>query len=90
MIINTIIVPQGAEHQAVCRGLQQSNAENVRVIPIPLGTKNVEQILANYSSLINGRVLIMGLCGSLFSAIFCRRWSSYSKLLQFEPQLSKS
>lgn len=64
MIINTIVVPQGAEYQAVCRGLQQAEAKNVRVVPIPIGTNNVEQILANSSSL-GDKILITGLAGSL-------------------------
>ena len=64
--IDTIIVPQGAEYQAVCRGLQQAKVE-IQVISIPIGTKNVAGILANFSRELNNsrRVLIMGLCGSL-------------------------
>ncbi|MBE9044461.1 phosphorylase [Pleurocapsales cyanobacterium LEGE 10410] len=65
MIINTIVVPQGAEYQAVCRGLQQAKVKNIQVIPIAIGTRNVEQTLANCSSLIDRQVLITGLCGSL-------------------------
>jgi nucleoside phosphorylase len=64
--IDTIVVPQGAEYQAVCRGLQQAKNE-IQVISIPIGTKNVAGILANFSKQLNNsqRVLIMGLCGSL-------------------------
>ena len=64
--IDTIIVPQGAEYRAVDRGLQRANVE-VRVLTIPLGTKNVTEILANYSAQLNDsrRLLILGLCGSL-------------------------
>ena len=64
--IDTIIVPQGAEYRAVYRGLQKTNAE-VRVLTIPLGTKNVAQILSDRSvQLDNSRqLLILGLCGSL-------------------------
>ena len=67
--INTIIVPQGAEYRAVCRGLQRAKAE-VRVLTIPIGTKNVIEILANYSAQLDdsGRLLILGLCGSFDSA----------------------
>ena len=63
--IDTIVVPQGAEYQAVCRGLQQ--AVEIQVISIPIGTKNVAGVLANFSRQLNNsrRVLIMGLCGSL-------------------------
>ena len=64
--IDTIVVPQGAEYQAVCRGLQR--AVKIKVIAIPIGTRNVRQITdsrqldhLDHSQ----RVLIMGLCGSL-------------------------
>ena len=63
--INNIVVPQGLEYQAVCRGLQKANAK-VRVIAIPIGDRNPEAVLANYSQqLVDGGVLVMGLCGSL-------------------------
>ncbi len=64
--IDTIVVPQGAEYQAVCRGLQQANAD-IAAIAIPIGTKNVRQVLASYSQQLSQAqtVLIMGLCGSL-------------------------
>ena len=65
--INTIFVPQGAEYQAVCRGLKQVQTDRVRVISIPVGMKHVQQTIAsNYFRSSNSpRVLIMGLCGSL-------------------------
>ena len=49
--IDTIVVPQGAEYQAVCRGLKKARVNTVRVIPIPIGTKNVLQTLVNRSFL---------------------------------------
>ena len=66
-MIDTIVVPQGAEYQAVCRGLQLADAEPIQIITIPIGTKNIGQILASYSQQLaqSRRVLIMGLCGSL-------------------------
>ena len=69
MIINTIVVPQGAEYQAVCRGLHQAKAR-VRVIPIPIGTKNVERVLASCSLSSDRKILITGLGGS-----FCDLYS---------------
>lgn len=65
--IDTIVVPQGAEYQAVCRGLSQDNSQNIQVLPIPIGTNRIEATLANYAlELANSqRILIMGLCGSL-------------------------
>jgi hypothetical protein len=38
--IDTILVPQGAEYQAVCRGLKQANCQKTRVISIPIGVNN--------------------------------------------------
>ena len=64
--INTIVVPQGAEYQAVCRGLQH-RANKIQVIAIPIGTKDVLQVLVqrSFEFTTPQRVLIMGLCGSL-------------------------
>ncbi len=64
--IDTIVVPQGAEYQAVCRSLCQGKIANVQVIAIPLGSVNIRQTLASYAELSSSRqILIMGLCGSL-------------------------
>lgn len=65
--IDTIVVPQGAEYQAVCRGLQKFGLDRVQVIAIPIGTTNARHILASYSQQLDQsqRVLMMGLCGSL-------------------------
>ena len=65
--IDTIVVPQGAEYKAVCRGLAKANAGNIRVVAIPIGTNKIQQTLASYSVELNQAqsVLIMGLCGSL-------------------------
>lgn len=65
--INTIVVPQGAEYQAVCRGLSKAQVDSIQVIAIPIGVRQISQVLANYSQHIDSwtNVLIMGLCGSL-------------------------
>ncbi len=67
MLINTIVVPQGAEYQAVCRGLSKAQVDSIQVIAIPIGVRHISQVLANYSQQIDSwaNVLIMGLCGSL-------------------------
>ena len=64
--INNIVVPQGLEYQAVCRGLLQAKAK-VRVIAIPIGDRNPEAALSNYSQQRSDApgVLIIGLCGGL-------------------------
>jgi hypothetical protein len=58
-----IFVPQGAEYQAVCRGLGKT-INPPQVIPIPIGVKPVTKYLQNYD-LTGKRVLLMGLGGSL-------------------------
>lgn len=64
--VDTIVVPQGAEYQAVCRGLRRAKAE-IAVLKIPIGTNNVAETLANYSARLanSQQLLILGLCGSL-------------------------
>lgn len=68
--IDTIIVPQGAEYQAVCRGLPKSGLAQIQIITIPIGVENLAQVLASYSKQLSQAqgILIMGLCGSLRSA----------------------
>ena len=68
--INTILVPQGAEYKAVCRGLSGVTGSIPTVIAIPLGIKPLLKYLQQSQG--NGqflapksRVLIMGICGSL-------------------------
>lgn len=64
--VDTIVVPQGAEYQAICRGLRRTNTK-VTVLKIPIGTNNVTQVLANHSARLanSQQVLLLGLCGSL-------------------------
>lgn len=65
--IDTIVIPQGAEYQAVCRGLPKSGLAQIQIITIPIGTKNLAQVLTSYSKQLSQakKVLMMGLCGSL-------------------------
>ena len=64
--IDTIVVPQGAEYQAVNRGLKRAKAD-LRVIPIPIGIKSITQIVASYGEelAMAQNILLSGLCGSL-------------------------
>lgn len=66
--IQLILVPQGAEHQAVCRGLRQV-INPPAVFPIPVGAIAVTAYLEKLHQsgcLIPGQaVLVMGLCGGL-------------------------
>lgn len=69
--IQTILVPQGPEYKAVCRGLSRVSAAKPLVMPIPVGSKPLTRYLQklqadghclNYPQ---PKVLVMGLCGSL-------------------------
>lgn len=57
-----ILVPKGAEYNAVCRGVKSLDFQ---VFSIPVGVKALTQYLENDFSLFSSKVLIMGLCGSL-------------------------
>ncbi|MCL6754716.1 phosphorylase [Nostoc sp. CCCryo 231-06] len=63
--INTILVPQGAEYKAVCRGLSGVTGSIPTVIAIPVGMKPLLKYLQQGQFLAPSRVLIMGICGSL-------------------------
>ncbi|MCC5598791.1 5'-methylthioadenosine/S-adenosylhomocysteine nucleosidase family protein [Nostoc favosum] len=63
--INTILVPQGAEYKAVCRGLSGVTGSIPTVVAIPVGMKPLLKYLQQGQFLASSRVLIMGICGSL-------------------------
>lgn len=71
--IQAILVPQGAEYRAVCRGLSCVTGLKPEVVPLPVGTKAVTQYLQEWQpsrrlkSQLQPQVLVMGLCGSLNS-----------------------
>lgn len=61
-----ILIPQGAEHQAVLRGLKKIKADFIQVVAIPLGVNPVTEFLANWQPDpdIQG-ILVMGLAGAV-------------------------
>lgn len=64
--INTILVPQGAEYQAVCRAFRGVTGSIPTVVAIPVGMKPLLKYLQQGQFLAaKSRVLIMGICGSL-------------------------
>jgi len=68
--ISAIIVPQGAEYKAVCRGL--SNAKvSPPIFSVPVGSQPLRRSLENLKreglNVPQPQVLLMGLCGSLSS-----------------------
>ncbi|MCM0591150.1 MAG: 5'-methylthioadenosine/S-adenosylhomocysteine nucleosidase family protein [Gloeotrichia echinulata DVL01] len=66
-----ILVPQGAEYQAVCRGLSRVSGSKPTVIAIPVGIKSLTTYLhklqaqGQFPHHPQMKVLLMGLCGSL-------------------------
>ncbi|MFQ4146072.1 nucleoside phosphorylase [Chlorogloeopsis sp. ULAP02] len=69
--IQAILVCQGVEYQAVCRGLRRVPSSINSVVPIPVGGNAnsrflpTSQYLQELLKLPKPRVLVMGLCGSL-------------------------
>lgn len=61
--IDTILVPQGAEYQAVCKGLAQAGKSNIEIVPIPIGVDHLKEYLEKRN--LGQNLLILGLCGSL-------------------------
>jgi hypothetical protein len=70
-----ILVPQGAEYQAVCRGLSRVQPVKPLVLPIPVGPKPVTEYLERWQetkAYVKAKpksVLVMGLGGSLSSQL---------------------
>ncbi|MEM8604733.1 MAG: hypothetical protein AAGF24_12970, partial [Cyanobacteria bacterium P01_H01_bin.121] len=68
MHVATVLVPQGAEYQAVCRGLQRvAKSRQPNIIAIPAGPGAVSQFLQDNTSLTQTSEvsLLLGLAGSL-------------------------
>lgn len=70
-----ILVPQGAEYQAVCRGLSGVQSAKPLVLPIPVGIKPVTEYLERWQqteAFLAAKpksLLVMGLGGSLSSQL---------------------
>lgn len=67
--IDAILVPQGAEYFAVCRGLKYARRNQTEVISVPIGVNDIAQNLDRklFWQQKPQTVLMMGLCGSLYS-----------------------
>lgn len=69
--IHTILVPQGAEYQAVCRGLSQASTPQPQVLAIPIGSEPVIDYLKRwhkseqFPTNSHQKILLLGLAGSL-------------------------
>ncbi|WP_019506992.1 hypothetical protein [Pleurocapsa sp. PCC 7319] len=96
--IDTIVVPQGAEYQAVRRGIQQTGEQKINVISIPIGMHNIKQNwIQNYLQTTPPRqVLIMGLCGSLSPlysvgdiVVYQQCWDLNCSTVKTNPELTQ-
>ena len=69
--IQAILVPQGSEYKAVCRGLSRITPTKPLVLPIPVGPEPLARHLeklqqaGHFRCYPQPKVLLMGLCGSL-------------------------
>ncbi len=69
--MQVILVPQGSEYKAVCRGLSRITPTKPLVMPIPVGPEPLARHLeklqqaGHFRRYPQPRVLLMGLCGSL-------------------------
>ncbi len=69
--MQVILVPQGSEYKAVCRGLSRITPTKPLVLPIPVGPEPLARHLeklqqaGHFRCYPQPRVLLMGLCGSL-------------------------
>ncbi len=95
--ITAILVPQGAEYRAVCRGIQAAKAPSPPVWPLPIGGAPVQQCLATLPLPKSGGILVLGLCGSLQPALSvgkavlysaCCRPGQPTSLLDCDPTLT--
>jgi len=70
--IQTILVPKGAEYQAVCRGVR-GVLNPPTVFPVPVGSVPLSQYLQQLHQagclFEQQRILVMGLCGGLTPAL---------------------
>ncbi len=66
-LFKTILVCQGAEYQAVCRGLSRATGTLPSTIAIPVGMKSFTYLpeIIETKKIRECAVLVMGLCGSL-------------------------
>ncbi|NES98879.1 MAG: phosphorylase, partial [Desertifilum sp. SIO1I2] len=83
-----LLVPQGAEYQAVCRGLKQHPGTVPFVLPIPVGVNAVQRYLQTWKQLPK-QVYVLGLCGSLNPEYQVGEVVLYQKCLYVQGELHK-
>lgn len=90
LAIDVIIVPQGAECRAVRQGLKKVD-NKPRIIPIPIGTNQLERTLSEQQFWQSDpqRVLMLGLCGSLSPSLAVGDLALYQSCCQQNDDESK-
>ncbi len=67
-MVSLVLVPQGAEFQAVQRGLRRAPCDQLHLVAIPIGGPPVTRFLMQFWAARDRdyhAVMVMGLCGSL-------------------------
>ena len=97
-MIDTIIVPQGAEYRAVKQGLNKLKIQQPSIITIPIGTNRIRETLEErFWQSSPSQVLMMGLCGSLSSqyavgdvVLYQNCFNLSREKILIEPKLNRS
>ena len=97
-MIDTIIVPQGAEYRAVKQGLNKLKIQQPSIITIPIGTNRIKETLEErFWQSSPSQVLMMGLCGSLSSqyavgdvVLYQNCFNLSREKILIEPKLNQS
>ena len=96
-MIDTIIVPQGAEYRAVKQGLNKLKIQQPSILTIPIGTKRIKEIEKQFLRSPPSHVLMMGLCGSLSSqyavgdvVLYQHCFNLNREKILIEPKLNRS
>lgn len=85
---DTLMVPQGAEYKAVCRGLKKVKGVTPQVLALPVGSSPVQKYLQQLD-FVPARVLLLGLCGSLQAELGIGDIVVYESCLNFKTQSLK-
>lgn len=83
-MVSVILVPQGAEYQAVFQGIQ-AKVNPPEVVPIPAGEAVTRYLDDRFSNA--GEVLVMGLCGSLSPEFEVGTIALYQACVDFSGQM---
>lgn len=93
MTIDAILVPQGAEYKAVCRGLK--GVTTPPIFPTPAGVLPITRYLTAWQqeghlTSSHSKVLLMGLCGSLSPSLAVGDVVLYESCLYSEESVGEA